>query len=480
MTETLVPPVDSTDPIERWSWEPQPAAQSVLQELVHEFLGHTPFARELARRMIEESGTRFIDWIDFIEFPATESMLRRIAAAGWRPTPYPGATHCHSNPLGVFPRLLPTPAGSQHGATKLGIKVDCVIAFMRSHGIQGFDRVIGAAHEQLRMVKAASGHGTELWAIERHGYRGFQPVPMSPSLLRATLHHQEVFETRRRDFADDREGLAHTESLVSAAVADLGAPLACDRFFEAERRYWMSRNHAAVVQKARQDRLGLGWANHDHHTYRCSRPNFRQHIRILETLGLQCRERFYAGSEAGWGAQVMEDPITGIITFNDVDMSPSELMTDFAHHVFDEPDHLGTVGLWCALHGDSMLEAGMHHLEAMFDHESLRAQLEADHGVRTMAPFTTFPYLRQAFTEGERWTVKAWRVERLVERGLITEAQGESFLNYGAIGSHLENLERNDGFKGFNQTGVSDIIHRTDPRRANASHGRDAATAGSH
>ena len=26
-------------------------------------------------------------------------------------------------------------------------------------------------------------------------------------------------------------------------------------------------------------------------------------------------------------------------------------------------------------------------------------------------------------------------------------------------------LERNEGYKGFNQTGVSDIISRTDPRR---------------
>ena len=34
----------------------------------------------------------------------------------------------------------------------------------------------------------------------------------------------------------------------------------------------------------------------------------------------------------------------------------------------------------------------------------------------------------------------------------------------GAVGSHLENLERNDGFKGFNQTGVTEIIKETDPR----------------
>jgi hypothetical protein len=32
----------------------------------------------------------------------------------------------------------------------------------------------------------------------------------------------------------------------------------------------------------------------------------------------------------------------------------------------------------------------------------------------------------------------------------------------------LEILERNDGYKGFNQTGISEIITATDPRHANA------------
>jgi hypothetical protein len=53
--------------------------------------------------------------------------------------------------------------------------------------------------------------------------------------------------------------------------------------------------------KARQDRLGLGWGNHDHHTYRSSREQFAGLIRVFEVIGLLCRERFYAGIEAGWG-----------------------------------------------------------------------------------------------------------------------------------------------------------------------------------
>jgi hypothetical protein len=82
-----------------------------------------------------------------------------------------------------------------------------------------------------------------------------------------------------------------------------------------------------------------------------------------------------------------------------------------------------------------------------------------------MAPFTDFPHLRQAFTKGEIFPVSPQRVERLLKSGRITAEQADRFRKEGAIGSHMEILERNDGYKGFNQTGISEIITRTDPRR---------------
>jgi len=106
----------------------------------------------------------------------------------------------------------------------------------------------------------------------------------------------------------------------------------------------------------------------------------------------------------------------------------------------------------------------MHHLECRFDHGLLREQL-AGEGVNTMKPFSDFPFLKQAFTEGERWPVRRERAERLRREGLITQAQLEKFLAEGAIGSHLENLQRKGGFKGFNQKAVSVIISATDPRK---------------
>jgi hypothetical protein len=140
-------------------------------------------------------------------------------------------------------------------------------------------------------------------------------------------------------------------------------------------------------------------------------------------------------------------------------------MEDFSHNPLPERKELGTVGLWCALHGESFLQAGMHHLEGQFDFDALKAQMEAEANIKVMKPFTDFPYLRQAFTEGERWSVDPARIERLVTNGQLTADQAQKFRDQGAIGSHLENLERNEGFKGFNQKGVSEIISRVDPRK---------------
>jgi hypothetical protein len=109
----------------------------------------------------------------------------------------------------------------------------------------------------------------------------------------------------------------------------------------------------------------------------------------------------------------------------------------------------------------------MHHLECQFDFARLTEQLAQD-GVGMMKPFSSFPYLKQAFSEGDVWPVDERRIGRLLAEGRITAEQAERFRREGALGAHLENLERNEGFKGFNQTGINEIIAGTDPRFAGA------------
>ncbi|MDQ3438979.1 MAG: hypothetical protein M3478_01360 [Planctomycetota bacterium] len=453
--------LQADNPLEAFQWKTQPQAYAFIRSSADAFLSSCPPAADLAERMQRETGTRFDDWIDTIILPTSDSTRLAIESIGYEAE----ADQVYVHLGGVFPRI------GLHGEpfTIIMLKVEYVADFAAVWGISS-DAIDGEPMSVLRQAKVASTHDAELWVVERHGERGYVVPTGDPKLAMKIEKARELFRTRRRNFeadADD-EGFAYASRLVDDAIAQVGADIACDLFFAAEREYWQRRNRAAQVQKARQDRLGLGWANHDHHTYRCSRENFAKLIAIQEKLGLVARERFYAGREAGWGAQVMEQPVTGIVTFNDVDLSPEELYQDFAHDPLPAREQLGTVGLWCALHGDSMLQAGMHHLEAQFDFEALRRQLQDEAAVKTMKPFTDFPHLRQAFTEGERWKVRPERIDRLLSRGLITLEQSQQFRENGALGSHLENLERNDGFKGFNQTGVSEIIAATDPRKHSA------------
>ena len=136
----------------------------------------------------------------------------------------------------------------------------------------------------------------------------------------------------------------------------VGRDLACHVVFEGERGYWQSRNRASQIQKQRQDRMGLGWANHDHHTFRSSRRHFIDLMCAMEKLGFERRERYYAGAQAGWGAQILEQPVEGIVVFADVDLMPGETEIVFSRQPLPQPTRLGTIGLWVGLHGESFLE----------------------------------------------------------------------------------------------------------------------------
>lgn len=159
----------------------------------------------------------------------------------------------------------------------------------------------------------------------------------------------------------------------------------------------------------------------------------------------------------------MDQPECGLTVFADVDLGPEEVGGDFAHEPLPARPELGTVGLWCALHGESILRAGLHHLAARLDFEEVGKGL-AQWRIRTMPPFSNFPHLKQEFTQGEIWMVSADELKILERDHLISPEHLEGFRKEGTIGSHLEIIQRGEGFKGFNQEAVSDIIRRTDPR----------------
>ena len=450
----------ASDQAVSFDWPLAYAAEQLLRGVVRQFLERNSFARALSARMASETATDFFEWIDHFTLDCgQEQTLKSVGLAPAINCETPEGQAVWVHPRATLPQVL---LRRQPEAIGIALRPESVTDFCGCHHLAG--PISGEPFSQYRRVVVGEEHGTTLAAIERHAYRGFLEKPLTAPELQAVIKARELWLTRPRQFAQDAEGFKVVGEILNRVLGLVGPDRACQYFFENERRYWQGRNQAARLQKNRQDQLGLGWGNHDHHTFRCSRRHFIDLIEFLLKLGFQKRERFYAGAEAGWGAQILEHPTTGIVVFADVDLAPEETQIDFSSVSLPAGSRLGSVGLWVGLHGESFLEAGMHHLEGRFDFDSLKDQLERN-GVYTMAPFSNFQFLRQAFTQGERWPVRPERLASLLSAGLITREQCERFRTEGALGSHLENLQRHGGFKGFNQKSVSAIIAATDPRK---------------
>jgi len=149
---------------------------------------------------------------------------------------------------------------------------DRISDFMAVHRIA--EEPEGTPFSRFRRVPVSRENDTLLEVIERRGYRGYLPERPDPSRVQALLQAHELWKRRPRIFDEDAEGFRRTHALLDRVIGLLGPDLACHVVFAEERAYWESRNRAARIQKRRRDSLGLGWANHDHHTFRCSRIHF--------------------------------------------------------------------------------------------------------------------------------------------------------------------------------------------------------------
>lgn len=451
------------DDQEAFLWTRQEAAEAALLGILEGFYRENRAIATLQEDLKQVASTRLFDWVDHFAIPDMPKNAADLESSGFIQESSFFGYRVMSHPGAQLPKVLLIEG---KGAVGVAVSVESIADFLMVRGISL--PIEGCPYSSYRRCRFSEENGVTLWVVERRGSATFDPTYPGEGYLEAYWGAKEKWQCRPRALEDEDEAMNQTLLIAKEICNELGPDLAAALILSCEREYWQSRNRAAQLQKGRQDRLGMGWANHDHHTFRSSRRHFPALVLLFEMLGFRCRERFYAGEGSGWGAQVMENPRAKLVLFLDLDLMKDEVAVDFAHQALPEASRLRTVGLWCALHGDSILRAGMHHLEAQFLFDELRNEL-AKEGIGMMEPFSDFSYLKQAFTEAEMWPVAPERVQRLLDKELIHKKQADDFLVNGAVGSHLENLQRRDGFKGFNQKNVNYIIMRTDPRFASPS-----------
>ena len=202
-------------PLETFHWERQPTAEKFVREVVDAFLHRVPAAARMARRMNEEAGTRFVDWVDHFTLEHTPANHRRLADAGYtRQSLDPsleGRTYAHGG--GIFPAVVIA------DQSRLAIKVESVADFAAANGLPPSD---GEPLDVYRECEIGHGdrhhdhhHGhhhdaDRFVAVERHGYRGFHPVPSTAPRKLAVLKYGELFRTRARQYEREGDGFAAT------------------------------------------------------------------------------------------------------------------------------------------------------------------------------------------------------------------------------------------------------------------------------
>lgn len=445
---------------EGFYWERQAAAEKACLDLLDECRRKNTALARFEDRLVRGASSLLFNWVDHFHAKDAARMRDLLARVGYvRRTD--SAQEAFHHPGALLPPIVLFGSGT---APEVGValRAEAVADFLQANGFRA--EIEGAPFAPFRRAVVNTEGGARFSVVERRGTQAFDPGAAGGASLQAYWEGVEAWQNRPRQGDDEGAVLDEVFRIAERLVAALGPGLASHVACRCERSYWQSRNFAARMQHSRQEALGLGWGNHDHHTFRSSRGNFPRLLSLFTLLGFRMRERFYAGADAGWGAQVMEHPASGLTLFLDVDLAPDEFAADFSGGGLRDRDELGTVGLWCALHGDSILGAGLHHLAGQYDFEPLIRDL-ARLGVQYMAPFSNFPYLRQAFSVAEQWTVEPGRVRGLVDAKIVTAEQADRFLAHGAVGSHLENIDRREGYKGFNRKNVSAIIRDTDPRK---------------
>lgn len=447
-----------------FQWQCQPQAEALILAILEKALEANSDILTLQKDLLKHTSTRLFDWIDHVIVGNSPILEKELAATGFVLEITSQDYRVFHHPGAQLPRIVVK--DQDQPVIGIAVAVEHIADFLMVRGISRW--IEGTPYSPFRRCCISKENNVMLWVVERKGTLFLDPIYQEGNAIQQYLEAMEKWQARPRGESKDKGGddsffMQKTLTLAQEIVRMVGQDRAAWIVLDVERKFWQSKNTAGQIQKNRQDRLGMGWANHDHHTFRSSRRHFHSLVKLFEILGFHTRERYYTGKEAGWGAQIMENPICRLVLFLDVDLAPTELDFDFAHQPMSDLPTLGTIGLWCALHGDSILRAGMHHLEAQFMFDELTGDL-AHAGIRMMEPFSHFPYLKQAFTAGEVWSVDPERVYALSKEGKITHEQADKFLTLGAVGSHLENLQRREGYKGFNQKNVSVIIKKTDPR----------------
>src|SRR5437899_3307331 len=160
----------------QFDWPLANDAEALLRRYITTFLAQNSFARNLADRMRDETGTDFFEWVDHIVVaPSEKSALIEAGFVLDNETETPDGEDVYENPLATLPRVILRP-GEKQDPSVIALRPEFVADFIAAQNLAA--EIEGEPFSRYRRAVVSEENGARLEAVERHAYRGFVPAPL--------------------------------------------------------------------------------------------------------------------------------------------------------------------------------------------------------------------------------------------------------------------------------------------------------------
>ncbi len=178
-------------------WQLWPETEAALQGAIDAVLEAVPEARNFARQLERTTSTRVLDWIDHLELSGGEMAQRRLEALGFEVenVAVPHETLSFHHPGAQFPRVLVSGGGDHLEPIAIALKCDRVADVLLANGMNR--PIYGARRSLFRQATLFRNRRKALRIIERCGYRGYMPVPLTSRGVERYEAVQEMWRSAR-------------------------------------------------------------------------------------------------------------------------------------------------------------------------------------------------------------------------------------------------------------------------------------------
>src|SRR5262249_15428617 len=147
------------------------------------------FARRLAERMANETGTDFFEWVDHLVVgPEVEKALLEVGFVHDAHAETPNGEKVYEHPQATLPRVMVRKA-QKLSPSIIALRPEFVADFIARNNLASEPE--GEPFSRYRRVLVAEENGAQLEAVERRSYRGFVPAPLKSGELQAIIKAKE-------------------------------------------------------------------------------------------------------------------------------------------------------------------------------------------------------------------------------------------------------------------------------------------------